>query len=182
MYVFVHVVLFLCPVVENEGYSGSPTDAAGSVLSHHISRMGKEKLHTGTAFQEAGRAGWVSGMSKLTAWPSWQVPFCCVILPELQGTLAALSLFLALAGKYLFYLFFLCVTVFGLRVCVYTMCVHMPSTEFGRGHWTSCSYGGSEPPCGCWEPSPGPLVSSVPSALSCSLEHLCSTECRFPRL
>lgn len=71
--VFVRATLFLCPLVADEGHSRFPVGVAGFFLNHHVTR----------AFQETGRAGRTSGISKLTALPSWQVPSCCVIFPEL---------------------------------------------------------------------------------------------------
>lgn len=71
--VSVRVTLFLCPLVADEGHSRFPVGVAGFFLNPRVTR----------AFQETGRAGPASGISKLTALPSWQVPSCCVIFPEL---------------------------------------------------------------------------------------------------
>lgn len=74
MCIFIRVTRLLCPLVADEGHSSFPVAVAGFFLNHHVTR---------TAFQETGRAGLASGISKLTALPSWQVLSCCVIFPEL---------------------------------------------------------------------------------------------------
>lgn len=70
---FVFVALFLSP------------DGGGLLQLPQLMLQGFPSAITGQGqhSRKPEGLGGASGISKSAAWPSWQVPFCCVIFPEL---------------------------------------------------------------------------------------------------